>query len=156
MDYLTIDNFEKETVFGLLSRSFEPIMNDELEAKLKRYDHEIFDYPETVGSSIFLTQFDGQLIGMASWDPRQFPKASIGYQCVVPEFQGRGLGKQQLLELLKRLKEMGFSEILAKTGDHSFYIASQKMYERCSFVETQRNAKSSDPRYGSIDYHLVL
>jgi GNAT superfamily N-acetyltransferase len=93
---------------------------------------------------------------MVSWDPRRFPKAIVGYNCIVPEFQGNGFGKQQLIDLLRRLKVMRFTEVLAKTGDNPFYLASQKMYESCGFNEIQRHTASSDSRYGSIDYHLVL
>jgi GNAT superfamily N-acetyltransferase len=156
MDYLTIDNFEKGVVFDLLCRAFEPIMNDELEAKLQRYDKEIFDNPKTVGASLFLARVDGELVGMASWDPRQFPKAIVGYNCILPEFQGKRFGKQQLLELLRRLKASGFTDAAAKTGDHPFYEPSQNMFKSCGFDEINRCQTSSDPRYGSIDYHLVL
>lgn len=155
-DYLKIESYNRGLVFDLLYRAFKPLMNQELEGKLKQYDTEIFDNPGTVSASLFLTQLDAELIGMASWDPRQFPKAIVGYNCIVPKFQGKGFGKQQLSELLKRLKEMGFTEVLATTGDQQFYVPSQKMYESCGFTEVQRNEKSSDPRYRSIDYQLFL
>ena len=156
LTYLSIDSFEKGIVFEFLAQSFEPLMNPELEAKLRRYDDEVFENRQTVGASLFLTQDEDELVGLASWDPRQFPKAIVGYNCILPEYQGRGFGKLQALELVRRLKEVGFTEILAKTGDHPFYVPSQKMYESCGFDEIQRNIKSSDSRYGSIDYHLVL
>ena len=156
MKYVTIDNYGTGVVFELLSRSFEPLMNLELEAKLRRYDDEIFENRQTVGASLLLTQDEDKLIGLASWDPRKFPNAIVGYNCILPEFQGKGLGKRQMLELIRQLKESGFTEMIATTGDHPFYIPSQKMYESCGFIEIQRNIKSSDSRYGSIDYHLVL
>ena len=127
MKYLTIQNFEKGIVFELLSRAFEPVMNSELKAKLRRYDDEVFENPETVGACLFLSQCNNELIGLASWDPRQFPKAIVGYNCILPKFQGKGLGKQQMLELIRRLKESEFTEMIATTGDHPFYISSQKI-----------------------------
>ena len=156
MRYLKIESFEKGTIYDLLYRSFEPLMNLKLESRLEHYDQEVFDNPETVGTCLFLTQFGGELIGMASWDPRQFPKAIIGYNCVLPKFQRKGFGKEQLMEILRRLREMGFAEALATTGDHPFYLSSQKMYKNCGFKEIQCHKVSSDPRYGSIDYHIVL
>lgn len=156
MEYLTIDNFGRGVVFDLLHRTFEPLMNQELEAKLRRYDEQIFDNLDTVGACVFLTQHENELIGMASWDPRQFPKAIVGYNGILPEFQGKRFGKQQLLELLRRLKANGFTEVAAKTGDHLFYEPSQNMFKSCGFDEINRCEISSDPRYGSIDYHLVL
>jgi hypothetical protein len=156
MEYLTIDNFEKGVVFDLLYRAFGQLMNQEMEAKLRRFDQEVFENPETVGKCVFLTQLDNDIIGMASWDPRQFPKAVIGYNCIVPGFQGIGFGKLQLCEVLNRLALGGFTEISATTGDHPFYEPSQNMFKSCGFDEINRNETSSDPRYGSIDYHLVL
>ena len=156
MKYLTIENFEKGIVFDLLYQSFEPLMNLELEANLKRYDQEIFDNPETIGTSLFLTQFDGKRIGMASWDSRQFPKAIIGYSCILPDFQGNGFGKKQLLELLQRLRKDGFTEAIVTTGEHPFFVPSQKMYSSCGFQELRRYNEGRDPRYGSIDYNLIL
>lgn len=156
LDYLRAASFEKGTVFKLLFESFKPLMNSELKTKLKRFDKSVFDNPETVGACLFLTQSGSQLIGLVSWDPRQCPKAQVGYNCIVPEFQNNGFSKQQLWELIGRLKKNGFTEITATTGDHPFYRPAQKMYESCGFIEIQRNTKSGDLRYGSIDYYLVL
>ena len=61
-----------------------------------------------------------------------------------------------MLELIRRLKANGFKELMARTGDDSFYLPSQKMYESCGFVEIRRNATSNDLRYGSIDYQLIF
>lgn len=156
MDYLAVDNFEKGTVFELLYRAFEPLITPELEAKLKQYDEECFSNPDTAGASLFLTRFDGELIGMASWDPRQHPKAIVGYNCILPGFQRIGFGKLQLLEVLNRLALKGFTEAAVTTGDHPFFVPSQKLYSSCGFQEVRRNNESRDPRYGSIDYHLTL
>ncbi|MBL7214673.1 MAG: GNAT family N-acetyltransferase [Phycisphaerae bacterium] len=156
MKYLTVENVERRVVFDLLCQGFEPLMNDELRAKLKRYDEEIFNNSKTVGACVFLTQFDGKLIGMASWDPRNFPKAIVGYNCIIPEFQSIGFGELQLCELVNRLALGGFTEVSVTTGDHPFYVPSQKMYESCGFVEIQRDIKSNDPRYGSIEYQLIF
>lgn len=77
MKYLTIEHFERGVVFDLLYRAFEPLMNSELEEKLRQYDEQMFDNPDTVGACIFLTQHENELVGMASWDPRQSPRAII-------------------------------------------------------------------------------
>ncbi|MEN8127410.1 MAG: GNAT family N-acetyltransferase [Planctomycetota bacterium] len=156
MEYLTIENFEKGVVFDLLFRAFEPLMNPEFKNKLRRYDQEIFDNLKTVGASLFLTQYDGKLVGMASWDPRQFPRAIIGYNCIVPGFQHIGFGKLQLLELLNRLTRGGFTEAVVTTGEHPFFVPSQKMYSSCGFQKVRHYNEGRDPRYGSTDYHLVL
>jgi len=156
LTYWSIDSFEKGIVFELLWRSFKPLMNPEFETKLKQYDKEVFEHTQTVGACIFLTRYENQLIGMASWDPRQFPRAIVGNNCVLPEFQGKGFGKQQMVELLRRLRTYDFVEATVTTGDHPFFIPAQKMYLSCGFQEVRRYNEGGDPRYGSIEYCLVL
>ena len=53
MEYVTIKNHNKGTVFDLLYQAFKPLMNPELEDNLIQYDTEIFDNPETVGPLFF-------------------------------------------------------------------------------------------------------
>ena len=45
-----------------------------------------------------LWRVGGRIAGFGSWDPRQAPDYGIiGHNCVLPEFRGEGLGKQQIL-----------------------------------------------------------
>jgi hypothetical protein len=100
-----ITKYEKGVVFSLLSQSWAELWNDELEKKIKQYDKEIFENPDTVGACVFISTLNGKAIGMTSWDPRQGPEVGIiGYNCILHEYQGQGIGKAQIKEILRRFK----------------------------------------------------
>jgi GNAT superfamily N-acetyltransferase len=152
-----IRKFKHGLIFRLLSQSFAELINDELEEKIKQFDKEIFENPDTVGACVFVSTLNGQAIGMASWDPRQGPEIGIiGYNCILPEFGGRGFGKAQINEVLRRFKAMRFKKAIVTTGDHPFFLKATKIYLACGFKETRRHSKSSDQRYGSIDYEIEM
>ncbi|MHC5061465.1 MAG: GNAT family N-acetyltransferase [Planctomycetota bacterium] len=141
----------------MLYQSFEELWNDELAEKIKQFDREVFENPDTVGACVIISTLNGKPVGMASWDPRQGPKLGIiGYNCILPEYRGRGFGKTQFEEILKRLKEQGFKKVIVTTGEHPFFEAADKMYLACGFKETGRYNEGRDPRYGSIDYEIAL
>ena len=148
---------EPGIVFSLLSQSWAELWNDELEEKIKNYDKEIFENPDTVGACAFISTLNDKPIGMASWDPRQGPEVGIiGYNCILPEYQDKGFGKAQIKEILKRLESQGFKKAFVTTGEHPFFEAADKMYLACGFTEIKRYNEGRDPRYGSIDYEMEL
>ena len=145
------------TIFSLLSRSYAPIFNDELEQNLRKADRQTFENPDTIGSCTFITCLDSQPIGMASYDPRQGPDlAIIGHNCILPEFQGQGFGRQQILEILRRLKARGFRKAVVTTSDHPFFTPARKMYEACRFRQTRRFRPSPDSESHTIEYQIEL
>ncbi len=149
--------YKRGFIFSLLQQSFAKLWNDELEEKIKRYDKEIFDNPDTVGACIFITCLNGKVIGMVSWNPRQGPKtATLGYNCILPEYQGKGFGIAQLNEALRQLKAAGFKKAAVTTGEHPFFAPAVRMYLACRFKERKRYNEGRDPGYGSIDYETEL
>jgi len=152
-----ITEYEPVIIFSLLSQSFAELWNDELEEKIKRFDKEVFENPDTVGACIFISTLNGKPVGMASWDPKQGPELGIiGYNCILPEYQSRGFGKAQIKEILKRLKEQGFKKVIVTTGEHPFFEPADKMYLACGFKEIKRHPTGDQPGYGTIDYELEL
>ena len=157
LTFESIVPFEKGILFLLLSQSFAELWNSELEQKVRRYDEEAFGYPDTVGACVFITVLDGRPVGMMSWNPRQGPEICIlGYNCILPECQGRGFGKAQVKEILKRLRQQGFEKVVVTTGDHPFYEPAAGMYRTCGFREIRRYPEGRDPRYGSIDFAIEI
>ena len=78
--------------------------------------------------------------------------AEIGHNCVLPEFQRRGFGKRQVLEVLRRLQEKGVRKACVSTGEDPFFLPAQRMYLACGFREVERRKDGRDPRFGSIFY----
>lgn len=157
LNFERITKYEPGIIFALLAQSFAGLLNSELENKLRKSDKEVFENPDTVGACVFISMLNGKPVGMASWDPRQGPKLGIiGYNCILPEYQGKGFGKAQVKEILKRLKEQGFKKVIVTTGEHPFFEPADKMYLSCGFTETKRYNDGRDSRYNSIDYKVEL
>ena len=157
LKFTQITQYEPGIVFSLLSQSFEELWNGELEEKIRQFDKDVFENPDTIGACAFISTLNGKPVGMASWDPRQGPELGIiGYNCILPEYQGRCFGKAQIKGIFKRLKEQRFKKVIVTTGEHPFFEPADKMYLACGFKEIIRYNESRDPRYGSIDYEIEL
>lgn len=125
--------------------------------KWDQFDHEVFGRPETVGSCVFLSWSDDQLVGFASYDPRQRPELGIvGHNCVLPDFRGRGYGKQQIQEILRRFQTMGIRAAKTSTLAGAWHTPAQRMYTACGFRETGRHPWGSDPSQDVIEYQKTL
>ncbi len=122
-----------------------------------RFDAEVYEDPYGIGECTFLTWLDEDLIGFASYDPRQWPSIGIiGHNGILPEFQGRGFGKQQIDETLRRFQKMGFKRARVSTLDHPFFIPAQRMYLSCGFFVKRWIPWEGCPRYRLIEYEMEL
>jgi len=123
------------------------------EIKWNEFDSEIFEYPDSIGRCVFLTLLERQIVGFGSFDPRHRPDFGIvGHNCILPEFRGRGYGKQQLLEILRRLQSLSIKKAKATTGSHPFFIPAQRMYSSCGFIEVSRGPWAGDPSQEIIEF----
>jgi len=126
-------------------------------AKWWNFEKEIFRYPHAVGACVFLTWYDGRLAGFGSYNPRLgLELGMVGHNCILPEFQGRGLGKKQIGEILQRLRSMAIKTASVSTSSHPFFIPAQRMYVSCGFTEIGRRPWNSDPPLDIIDYEKNL
>jgi len=73
-----------------------------------------------------------------AYDPRPFPEAIVGQNCIVPEYRGKGFGRLQLRHLLAMLKSKGFEKATVTTTDNPFFEPAQRMYQACGFAEVKR------------------
>jgi GNAT superfamily N-acetyltransferase len=152
-----ITKHQRGLIAELLSHGFAGVMDNALQDKIKEFDKEVFEKPDTVGACVFISTLNGKSVGMASWDPRQWPKVGIiGWNCVLPEHRGNGIGKAQIEEILKRLRILGFEKVFVRTGEHPFFTSAQKMYAACGFKEIKRHPTGDQPGYGTIDYDIEL
>ena len=157
LKFKQITEYEPGIIFSLLSQSFGEVLDGMLEEKIKQYDKEAFESPDTVGACVFISTLNGKPVGIASWDPRQGPELGIiGWVCILPKFQCKGFGEAQIKEVLKRLKQDGFKKVFVRTGEHPFFTNAQKMYAACGFKEIKRHPTGDQPGYGTIDYELKL
>lgn len=83
----------------------------------------------------FVTTISGKPIGFSSWDPRKLPVSiEIGHNCIVREFQGKGIGTFQLRETMKRIMETNPQMIFVKTGANQYFLPARRMYDSSGFV----------------------
>lgn len=143
----------------MLKRSYAEIVSSDPEqwgpeeAKWEEFDREVFEHPETVGACVFLSWFDDRLVGFASYDPRGKPDFGIiGHNCILPTFRGRGFGKAQIREVIRRLYGMGVKTAKVSTMDHPLFVPAQRMYAACGFREVRRIASGKDVMETVIEY----
>ncbi len=126
------------TVLDLLWRSYVSLGSIDVRRTLDEFEREIQQNPDTVGACTYVSCLGGQPVGMVSWDPRQAPKAVLGHNCILPEFQGRGLGRRQIQEALRLLRESGMKTVEVRTGADAFFEPARRMYEACGFRRKRR------------------
>ena len=159
LEFSPLMNETPGVIVSLLRRSYVDLLTNESalwkgeESRWEQYDREAFQQPQTVGASLFVSRLDGVLAGFASWDPRQQPHCGVvGHNCILPEFRGRGLGAEQIREVLRRFQRRGIPMALATTCDHPFFLPAQRMYLACGFREVRRIPWDRDSRYAQIEY----
>ncbi len=150
---------KRGAIASLLKRSYAALVKSAPslwkpeEINWEQYDDDVFRQPQTIGACIFLTLAEGQTAGFASWDPRQRPQVGIiGHNCILPECRGRGLGRRQIQEILRRFCEMEIEKAKVSTNDHPFFVPAQHMYEACGFREVGRIPWNRDPKQSLIEY----
>ena len=139
------------TVFRLLKLAWEPLWNLKLEENIRKFDNEVTEQPDTVGACTFVTCLNSEPVGMVSYDPRQEPERGIiGWNCIVPEHQGKGLGKAQIQEILRIFRSRGIRKACVTTTDEEFFVPAQRTYEACGFVRVRKTKDNN------IEYELEL
>ncbi len=152
-----IESLGPGDILSLLKRSYArwPRRNEHLDA-WARADRAFFEHPDTVGACCIVTFQAARPVGFVSWDPRERPTARIGHNCVLPDFQGKGIGKAQLQNALGLLRRQGFSRVHVRTGGEAFFAPARSMYRSCGFIEAGWAGPNSSTPCGTVDYHLEL
>lgn len=131
----------------------DPIHWKPEESNWNKFDSDAFGNPETVGACVFLSWYGQKLAGFASYDPRQRPLfGNIGHNCILPEFRRQGFGKQQVYEILDRLKILGIKTARVTTNDNAFFVPAQRMYKSCGFKEIFREPWEVDKAQSIIHF----
>jgi GNAT superfamily N-acetyltransferase len=161
--FTAISNHEPGRLVSLLVQSYwdyfehDPDCRETWLQSWEQYDHDVFANPDTIGACGFVTCLGDQVIGFASWDPRQFPTiVIIGHNCILPSFRGNSYGKRQVIEVLRVIREAGVQAVHVTTGEHSFFLPAQNMYRSCGFSEISRRFSVPCSRYRVIDYERFL
>ena len=116
--------YEPGTVYAILAECYTDILDGTLQDNLMQFDHEVFAAPDTVGACAFISSVDRQSVGFFSYDPRQGPQIGIvGHNGVLPPFQRKGYGTEQILEILRLFTLRHFARAQVTTSEHPFFFA---------------------------------
>ena len=161
-DFIPLDGEKPGIITAILRASYADLLKldprwESEQVNWDEYDREVFAHPKTVGSCLFLTRSNGRIAGFGSWDPRQRPEYGIvGHNCILPEFRGKGLGRQQIQEILRRFQKLGIKTAKVSTNDHPFFVPAQRMYIACGFREVRRITWDRDPSRKTIEYEKEI
>lgn len=126
-----ISDFETGTITCMLKDAYKPLLIDfpQLQEGWRDLEETAQEYPH----SFFITTLNDVAIGFSSINPSNPNEIEMGHNIILPQFQNRGLGNQQLEEQLKRCREWNFKDVWATTGAIPFFLPARKMYLRNSF-----------------------
>ncbi len=150
--------FSPGALADIIGRSYaalvelEPDLWGQEPEKWANFDRRAFAQPDTIGRCVFVSQLGNETVGLGSYDPRPGPgHGTVGQNCVLPDYRGRGFGSRQILEILRRFADIGIRAARVTTSGHPFFAPALKMYGSLGFREIRRFDGGPDPRYRLIE-----
>lgn len=112
----------------------------------KQSDDFFFDNLDIADKYGFVICYKGEPIGFICWDPRNRPEyVEIGHNGIRTKFMGKGFGKAQLSEAVRRIKEYnGLEEILVWKNSN---LVAPKNYESVRFVLYDRKENNDETAF---------
>ena len=119
-------------------------------------DDFFFDNPRIAEKYGFVTCLAGEPIGFITWDPRRRPEyVEIGHNGIRAAYKGRGYGKAQLNEALRRIRQYeGLKEIRVLTNGN---LVAPRNYESAGFALYDRRENRGETAFsGDYLYYRIL
>lgn len=152
-------DFERGIMYDILADaySFDEKYNECWNDNWRESDSFFFDNPDIADKYGFVTCLDKKPIGFICWDPRNHPQyVEIGHNGIRTKYKGKGLGKKQLLEALRRIKDyQGLKEIRVCTNSN---LIAAGNYESVGFTlyNSERNNSGSAFSGDYLYYRMEL
>ena len=152
-------DFPKGTLYDILADaySFDERNRRIWEANWKETDDFFYGNPEIADKYSLVTCLDGDPIGFVTWDPRHRPDyVEIGHNGIREKFKGRGYGRLQLEEALRRIKEYkGLKRIIVGTNSN---LIAPKNYESVGFILYGSKPNRTESAYlgDYLFYEMIL
>ena len=160
IEFKKISDFPKGTLYEQLADAyyFHPQCKAAWNEMWKEYDDFCYSNLDSIADRCgFITAVDGIAVGHISWDPRNRPESvSIGHNCIKTAFKGRGYGKLQLQEAIRRIKAAyDVEKIIVTTNELT--LPAQKNYESVGFIKVAQRKNTETPFAGDyMDYEMKL
>lgn len=159
IEFKKISEFPKGTLYSQLIDAYSFDENCMLRwgAMWKEYDDFFYENLETIADKYgFITVVDDVAVGHITWDPRNSPEyVSIGHNCIISNYKGKGYGKIQIQEAIRRIKTNDVKKIIVTTNEIT--LPAQKNYESVGFQRINKRKNNDFPFAGDyIDYEMNL
>ena len=149
--------YEPGSVHSILVSCYAGILDPAFENRLREFDRDVFENPDTIGACTLISSVDNDIAGLVSYDPRQGPRVGIiGHNGILPPYRGRGYGAQQIAEVLRIFRARGFDWARVSTSEHPFFRPARRMYEACGFRECRCTEPGDKGQYRIIRYEMLL
>lgn len=158
VEFRKFTDFERGIMYDILTDaySFDERCSKCWNDNWKESDNFFFDYPKTADKCGFVTCLEGKPVGFICWDPRKRPEyVEIGHNGIRTRYKGQGLGKRQLQEAIRRIKEYdNLKEIRVCTNSN---LIAPRNYESAGFTFYDRKPNDSESAFsGDYLYYRIL
>ena len=148
VEFMKITDFPRGTLYDILidAYSYDPRNRQIWNANWKETDDFFYNNPDIADKYGLVTCLDGKPIGFVTWDPRNRPEyVEIGHNGIREEYKGRGYGKLQLEEAIRRIKAYeGLKRIIVGTNSN---LIAPKNYESVGFMLYDRKPNDTESAY---------
>ena len=158
-EFRKISGFPRGTLYDILADaySFDERNRRIWDADWRKTDDFFYDNPDIADRYGLVTCLDGKPIGFVTWDPRHRPEyVEIGHNGIREEYKGRGYGRLQLEEALRRIREYeGLKRITVCTNSN---LVAPRNYESAGFTLYGREPNRTESAYSGdyLYYEIVL
>ncbi len=158
IEFRKFSEFPRGTLYDILADaySFDERNRQIWDTNWKETDDFFYDNPGIADQYSLLTCLNGQPIGFVTWDPRNRPAyVEIGHNGIREQYKGRGYGRLQLEEALRRIREYeGLKRIIVCTNSN---LIAPKNYESAGFVLYDRKPKPTESAFtGDYLYYEII
>ena len=152
-----ITEFPRGTLCALLREgySFEPKFEQDCFGQWRAFDDFFYDTPHIAENCGFMTVLGDIPIGFVSWNPTNMPvSVEIGHNCIAAKYKGKGYGKQQMKEAVKRILAQGAQKIVVTTNE--ILLPAQRNYESAGFKFVRNSEEPDNAEYAGMRMHYAL
>ena len=159
IEFRKFSDFPKGTLYDILqdAYSFDARNRQIWDTNWKESDDFFYGNPDIADQYSLVTCLDGKPIGFVTWDPRNRPEyVEIGHNGIRERYKGRGYGKLQLEEAIRRIKTYeGLKRIIVGTNSN---LTAPKNYESVGFVLYDRKPNDTESAYTGdfLWYEMIL
>lgn len=159
IEFRKITEFPRGTLAALLKDgySFEPRFERDCHKQWQEFDDFFYNTPHIAEFSGFMTVLEGKPIGFVSWNPTNLPEsAEVGHNCILTEYKGKGYGKRQMREAVRRIIAQGAKKIVVCTNE--ILVPAQHTYESAGFQFVKKSEEPLNAEYAGqrIYYEIVV